>query len=201
MPGRAARKSYHHGDARNALLIAGRELLERAGAAEFSLRAVAERAGLSHQAPYNHFADKQALLAELAGAGFTHLEAQLRASRGYPRSGSLAHAALAYIEFAQRNPALFRLMFSQELVDLARFPLAKAAAERAYASLARIIASFASLRYAADLSLAAWCLVHGYATLTIEAGIEGSQQRTRRAQLFARIIRRGVADTSAAVRP
>ena len=69
---------YHHGDARNALVAAAGELLERAGAAGLPLRQVAERAALSRQAPYNHFTDKEALLAQLARAGFERLTAALR---------------------------------------------------------------------------------------------------------------------------
>ncbi|PXA97144.1 TetR family transcriptional regulator, partial [Nostoc sp. 3335mG] len=53
--------AYHHGDARAVLIAAAGEWLEEVGAAGLSLRGVAERAGLSRQAPYNHFADKEAM--------------------------------------------------------------------------------------------------------------------------------------------
>ncbi len=85
------RSSYHHGDARNALLTAAGELLEQTGAAGLSLRQVAERAGLSRQAPYNHFADKAALLAELVADGFGRLRDAMSAAEGTgpaPRTGS-----------------------------------------------------------------------------------------------------------------
>jgi AcrR family transcriptional regulator len=186
---RPARKSYHHGDARNALLAAGIELIDEVGAAELSLRGVAERAGLSRQAPYNHFADKEALLAELVRIGFERLESRVKAVKGYPREAALEHAGDAYIEFAQTAPTLFRLMFSRELVDLARFPAAMAAARSAFGSLATIVATLAAPQHANALSLAAWCLVHGYATLSIEMGLEAPDRRAERARLFARIIR------------
>ena len=92
---------------------------------------VAERAALWRQAPYNHFADKEALLAELARAGFERQTAALRqVTRGRSGEPALAAVGEAYIGFAQGAPALLRIMFSRELVDLSRFPEATAAAAR-----------------------------------------------------------------------
>lgn len=187
---RSNRDGYHHGDARNALIAAATELVERVGARDLSLRGVAARAGLSRQAPYNHFADKEALLAELVRAGFQRLQQDVRATRGYPTAAaSLARAGEAYIAFAQRSPAVFRLMFSRELVDLSRFPDAAQAADAAFQSLVEIVATFAPPSRVADVALAAWCIVHGYATLCIEVGLEDGRARARRARAFARIIR------------
>jgi AcrR family transcriptional regulator len=189
------RETYHHGDARNALLTAAAALLEGVGAQGLSLRQVAEKAHLSRQAPYNHFADKEELLAELVRDGFQRLESRIRGMKGYPGSATaLERAGEAYIEFAQRAPALFRLMFSRELVDLARFPEATAASAACYGSLTAIVATLTTADRVAELSLAAWCLVHGYATLCIETGLEGENRRAQRARLFARLIRTEAAD-------
>jgi AcrR family transcriptional regulator len=184
------RGRYHHGDARNALLGAATSLLEAVGARGLSLREVADRAGLSRQAPYNHFADKEALLAELVKDGFRRLEAGIRSVKGYPSgAASLERAASAYIGFAQAAPALFRLMFSRELVDVSRFPATAAAAGAVFGSLSAIIATLTCAERVRELSLAAWCLVHGYATLCVECALEAGSRRERRASLFARIIR------------
>ena len=164
----AGRSTYHHGDARRALLTAAAELLEAEGAAGLSLRQVAERAGLSRQAPYNHFADKEALLAELVQAGFLRLDAAMVAV-DVPDAGlALERAGEAYIRCAQDAPALFRLMFSSELVRLSRHPEAQKASEGGFARLVAIVARLAPAHRVEELSLAAWCLVHGYATLCIE---------------------------------
>jgi AcrR family transcriptional regulator len=184
------RTSYHHGDARNALLRAAADLLEQTGAAGLALRQLAERAGLSRQAPYNHFADKETLLAELARNGFERLATDLEAVR---RSSAkpvvrLARAAERYIAFAESSPALFRLMFSKELVDLSRHPATQAAASASFEQLKAIVGALASPEIVADLSLVAWSLVHGYATLCIETALEGPERRRARARLFASTI-------------
>lgn len=189
---RRGRTRYHHGDARNALLEAASTLLETVGAHGLSLRRVAEHAGLSRQAPYNHFADKEALLAELVRRGYERLGREVRSVPGYPGGPTaLQHAGEVYICLAQDSPALFRLMFSRELVDLSRFPETGATADAAYQALVDIVATMAGPRQRDDLSLAAWSIVHGYATLCIETGLEDLSQRQRRARLFARLIRNG----------
>jgi AcrR family transcriptional regulator len=183
------RPGYHHGDARNALLRAAAALLEKVGAARLSLRQVAENAGLSRQAPYNHFEDKEALLAELVRDGFERLATAVAAGADPQAQNALERAADAYIRRAQEAPALFRLMFSAELVDLSRFPAAARAGSMAFGKLKEIVAVFAPADTIGELALAAWSLVHGYATLCIELGLEPPAPRAARARLFARIIR------------
>lgn len=65
--------SYHHGDLRRALIDTALAMVTEEGAWNFTLREVARRAGVSHTAPYNHFEDKAALLAEVAALGFEAL--------------------------------------------------------------------------------------------------------------------------------
>lgn len=182
-------RAYHHGDARNALIAAAGELLERVGAAKLSLRQVAERAELSRQAPYNHFTDKEAMLAELVRAGFEQMTATLQTVvAGLSGKPVLTAAGNAYIAMAQSSPALFRLMFSRELVDLARFPEASAAAAAAFAALTAVVATVVPKDQIADRSLALWCIVHGYATLCNETGLELPSERRKRAGQFAGLL-------------
>jgi AcrR family transcriptional regulator len=184
------RQTYHHGDARNALLQAASGLLEQTGAAGLSLRQVAEQAGLSRQAPYNHFADKESLLAELARDGFERLGRSTAAVNraDLDPTERLARASAGYIGFAQTAPALFRLMFSKELVDLSRHPATDAASAASKQHFIAIMAAIAPPERLDALGLAAWSMVHGYATLCIESGLEGAEQRQARARLFAEII-------------
>src|SRR4051812_17717177 len=98
----AAPPPYHHGDLRRALIEMALTMLTEEGAWNFTLREVARRAGVSHAAPYNHFADKSALLAELAALGFETLRAQMEtAAQRHPRSSRQALIAIgeAYVRF------------------------------------------------------------------------------------------------------
>ncbi|HEY6515748.1 MAG TPA: TetR-like C-terminal domain-containing protein [Steroidobacteraceae bacterium] len=100
---------------------------------------------------------------------------------------------------AQEAPALFRLMLSRELVDVSRFPAAAQAGTGAFDKLREIVAAFAPEERVPELTLAAWSLVHGYATLCIEVALEPDSQRAARARLFARLIR-GAAERTAPIR-
>ena len=105
-------KPYHHGDLRRALLRAAVIVLEREGSSALSLRAVAREAGVSPAAPYHHFKDKSELLNAVATEGFSRLRAAmadaLAAAHGEEMRSSLG---VAYVEFAQAHPALYRVMW------------------------------------------------------------------------------------------
>src|SRR5688572_4088998 len=66
-------RPYHHGDLRRAMVQAALEILRETQSLELSLRELARRAGVSHNAPYKHFADKRELLAAVSAAGFETL--------------------------------------------------------------------------------------------------------------------------------
>lgn len=113
-------KTYHHGDLRHALLTAAIESLE--AGEPFSMRAVARRAGVSQTAPYRHFADRTALDSAVAVEGFKDLTAELAEVRAAaPETSSpvdvLGGLGVAYVGFALRRPAVFRLMFGNECDD------------------------------------------------------------------------------------
>lgn len=183
------KRGQHHGSAREALRRAAGDLLEEVGAAALSLRGIAERAGLSRQAPYNHFADKEAMLADLVVAGFDRLTRETEAaSAALSGEAALVASGSAYIAFAQASPALFRLMFACELIDKSRFADVAEAGDRSFAVLQAIVGTIVSPDRLEETSLAAWCIVHGYATLCIETALEPAERREERARQFARLI-------------
>src|SRR5258707_7214489 len=116
---------YHHGDLRAACLRAAMELLEEDGAAGLSVRAVARRASVSPNAPYRHYADRDALVSAVAAEGYRELAEELAAAHPFPSTpDDLAGVAVTYVQFALEHPALFRVMFvepcdpsSKERVD------------------------------------------------------------------------------------
>jgi len=162
MLGAMTRSSYHHGDLRAALLAEAAALVAERGADRISLRELARRAGVSHAAPAHHFTDRRGLFTALATEGFRLLEAALTAAR--PR---FVDAALAYVRFALEHPGHYEVMFAKSLLDAAD-PALTAAERAAGAELARGVASLEDPHAHADpvaAELAAWSLVHGFATL------------------------------------
>jgi AcrR family transcriptional regulator len=167
-------RPYHHGNLREGLIDAALALLEREGEA-ITIRAVAKSLGVSHAAPYNHFADKEALLAAVAIRGFETLRTRVEAARAAETGDAgdeLIAAGLAYVLFAAEKPALFRLMFGPRKAA-ARADDIQTAAAAAYDALVDIIrpgcenGSFRPID-PETAAFAAWSLVHGMAQLAID---------------------------------
>lgn len=167
------KRPYHHGDLRNALLIAARTILEEESLASLSLRAVARRAGVSHAAPYRHFPSHEALLSELAIEGFVELKVELTNAAAAPgvTSDRIAMIGAAYMRFVARRPALSRLMFGPQLPNRDAFPRLGEAADAIGSEIGVALNDSA-------LGLAVWAAVHGLAMLILENVIDLGQRRS-----------------------
>jgi len=194
---------YHHGDLRRSLIDAALALVTEEQDWTFSLRAVARRARVSHNAPYNHFADKRDLLAAVAATGFTQLgERILAAISGIENAQTaLVKSALAYVTFGVENPAHYRLMFSSALVTAqeGRPESVAAAGADTRAILAGIVRRGAATGiFNAALCrddelrvsvLTAWSAVHGLTMLTIDGIADTPQLSTEKvARKLANLI-------------
>jgi len=157
--------TYHHGDLPAALLRAAGRTLENRGISALSLREAARRAGVSHNAPYRHFPDREALLAALAAEGFAMLGEQLRGKPG-------REMGAAYVRFALEQPQRFRLMFGGQL-PLAKYPQLSTAAKAAYESL---VGAFKDLPRSELAAAAAWSLVHGLSNLLLDGHFPSQDQ-------------------------
>src|SRR4029078_9464894 len=149
--------TYHHGNLRPALLRAAGKMLEKEGPGEISLREAARRAGVSHAAPYRHFEDRDALLAELAAEGFQMLGQAMHGQAGRAMGE-------AYVRFALDHPQRFRLMFGGVL-ELQKYEPLRAAASATYAGL---VDAFRDMPQPELAAAAAWSLVHGLAHLKLD---------------------------------
>ncbi|HZM36505.1 MAG TPA: TetR/AcrR family transcriptional regulator [Burkholderiales bacterium] len=161
--------TYHHGGLRAALLQAAGDLLEKQGLAALSLREAARRAGVSHNAPYRHFPDRDALLASLASEGYRQLGEALKGRAG-------REMGEAYVRFALGHPNRFRLMFGGVLA-MAAHPELREAAGATYETL---VVAFRAQRDIADPALAAaaaWSLVHGLAQLLLDGHFPEARAR------------------------
>jgi AcrR family transcriptional regulator len=167
--------TYHHGDLRAAILRAAGEVLEREGVATLSVREAARRAGVSHNAPYRHFPDRDSLLAALAAEGFAWLGKSLESRFG-------REMGEAYVHFALENPQRYRLMFGG-LLRVEAHPELRESARAAYAALEK---AFAGQGVDPDkAAAAAWSLVHGFATLLLDGHFPSKDHRFVREVLGA----------------
>ena len=89
----AAKRNYHHGDLRRALLDAAWRLVAEKGLAALTLRELARAAGVSHAAPYHHFPSRTALLDALAEEGFAGLDRAMGEAKAGPATGEQAAEA------------------------------------------------------------------------------------------------------------
>ena len=166
--------SYHHGDLRAGLVDAGIRLVEEEGVEALKLRVLERRVGVSHTAPYNHFADRTALLAAIAAEGYRRLSDNLvKRMAPFDRrpARQLQESGIAYVGFAIRHPGLFRLMFSSALADKSLHVELQTAARGTFEVLTGALgrAGAPKRRGAAEIApLVSWALVHGLAVLVLD---------------------------------
>jgi len=175
---RGGRDSYHHGNLREALIEMALALIAEKGPAGFTFAEVARGAGVSPAAPYRHFRDRAALLAEIARRGFERFEAELARAwaDGRPEPvAALIACGRAYLRFVRAEPAYYVTMFETGLpleteTDLPR------AGERAFAVLRRAAEAVCARMPAAGrppalmVALHVWSMSHGIASLFLGAG-------------------------------
>lgn len=182
-PATAKRDGYHHGDLRRALLEASLALVEESGIGALSLREVARKAGVSHNAPYHHFKDRGSLLAALSEEGFARLAAEMSAARAAAPDARarLQACGLAYVRFALKSAARFKLMFRPELSDSREVGTPPRASTGPLEVLTAAIgeAQQAGVAPAGDpmpLVLTCWSAVHGLASLWIDGPLARAQR-------------------------
>ncbi len=176
-PGGFERRGYHHGNLREALVEAALTLIAEKGPAGFTIAEAARLAGVSPGAPYRHFRDAEALLAEVALRGFERFAAALAVAWNDGRPDKLrAFEALgrAYLAFARQEPAYYAAMFETRIA-FDSHPGLLAASDRAFAILReaaeRLIATLPTEKRPPSLMMALhiWALAHGIASLFVRA--------------------------------
>jgi AcrR family transcriptional regulator len=170
---------YHHGDLKNALIEAGVQILSTEGLSGLSLRKVALKAGVSYQAPYSHFADKQALIAAISTEGYHRLYDAIRSAAelhdGNPPA-QLIECAWAYVSFALEDRDHFKLTMSGALEKEADYPAFVEMSQQAFALVLGLVEAGQEsgiLRPGpADLAaVSLWSMIHGLVSLLLERQI------------------------------
>ena len=171
--GRGGRRGYHHGNLREALIGAALDLISQKGPAGFTFAEAARQAGVSPAAPYRHFRDRDALMADVARQGFERFAERLAQAWDEGRPGpmlALDRLGRAYLRFAREAPAYFSAMFESG-VPVAKHRDLHEASERAFAVLRQacegIVAALPQVKRPPALMMALhiWALSHGIASL------------------------------------
>ncbi len=173
-PGDKGRKrSYHHGNLREALIDAALRLINEKGPGGFSFAEAARAAGVSAAAPYRHFRDRDALIADVALRGFRQFGEELAAAWNDGKPTPLKAFNLVgrtYLDFARREPAMYASMFESGIA-IADYPDLEAASQAALAVLRQACETIAATLPpqnrppAMMMALHIWALSHGIASL------------------------------------
>jgi len=160
-------------DTRRAVLDAAVALIAAQGHAALSFREVARRAGVSHQAPYHHFGDREGILAAIAEEAFRGLAEALEATAALPAAARLEASGLAYVRWALAHPGHYRTLFRPDLVDADAHEGLRRESARAFAFLERLVAALhaaghATWRDPGILLALIWSTVHGVVSLVLD---------------------------------
>ena len=183
----AEERAYHHGNLRRALLDAAVALFAERGTFDFTFRELARTAGVTHNAPYRHFAGRAELLTALREEGLSRLaelEHEALATAGDDPRARVSALGEAYVRFALAEPVVFRLVLAQPLdeeggkANVARGAESYRLLERTLEEARQKGVARTDLS-AKELALAAWALVHGIASLLASGRLPTSPQRIK----------------------
>ena len=165
-------KNYHHGNLHNELLDGAYAMLAEEGIQNLSLRKVARRIGVSHNAPYQHFPDREALIAALSEQGFRKLIKELDSTLEQTHDESIIQQisalAFAYVQFMADHPAYLEVMFGP--YPYQNYPELSTAALESFEKLVRLVENGQSSgeikpMNAREIAGTIWMTLHGVSTL------------------------------------
>ncbi len=188
-----ARKRYHHGNLRPTLIQETLALIAEEGIASLTLRAVARRAGVTHAAPYRHFADKAALLAAVAEEGFKMMRARLLQRNDFADPLTrLQMMGVEYFRFAREHDAHFRVMFGPGVANKRAYPNLHKAAYAAFSVMPETIRECQAKGLAGTgdpvrMGLAAWSMAHGLTTLMLDQQVPPELEEVAENTLFMQL--------------
>lgn len=168
-------------DLRQVLVEAGVALVNEGGVEALTLRAAGAAAGVSRQAPYHHFGDKDGMLEAIAVAGFHDVTRALssEAQRSRPPREALVALGCTYVALARAQPRMFELLGGVMFADEETYPDIAVARNEARGVLERVMATYLEGREGAPpkpvATAGAWSMAHGLARLLNEGGVRPGQ--------------------------
>ena len=170
---RKAEGAYHHGDLKTALKNAALRLVREKGPRGFSINEASRLAGVTVAAPYRHFADKDALLAEIACEGNELMRHELEeAAAGVAGvKEQMLEVGMGYLRFAKVHSDYFAVIFQAGL-DKSKYPEIERSAKEAFGVILRLAQQYErTAELASQRAVSSWALVHGLATLSVDGAL------------------------------
>ena len=198
-----ARKSYHHGDLREALLAAAQQMIAEEGVEAVTMRGLSQRVGVSRTAPYRHFKDKATLLAAVAQQGFEQLITSLRQVRTSDPTLSplirFERMGIGYVRFAIQNPTAYRLMFGVDAIQADDHPALRDIINETHHELIAILreckeAGLIRAWRSRDVAVTVWSACHGLSLLLIDGHLPGVEELV--SERMAAILSAGLGATN-----
>ena len=196
------KENYHHGDLRQRIIEEALMWIEQENIVSLSLRKIARQIGVSHNAPYRHFPDKESLLVEIAKIGFIELHQTLQqAFIDSPDDWQkkLEAIGVAYVKYAVNHQAYHRVMFGDGYTDYEKHPQLGQASEEAFDVLLNVIkagqeAKIFTSEDPMQLARVCWSLVHGVSTLAIDNQLITSdpEEVIKLAQIATKTMSKGI---------
>ena len=168
------RKNYHHGELREQLLEAVRQLIEEKGPDGFSVSEACRMAGVSTAAPYKHFKDREEILHAVIFGAMRRMGAAMQAAADAHPAGDperIVALGRAYIAFAKAEPGVFAAMFGSTSTH-AEVPALAEEGRGKFGIVRRVVAEH--MRRPMDdaevnlRAYALWCAVHGHCFLVLD---------------------------------
>ncbi len=204
----AQRSTYRHGDLRQALLEAGIDMAREGGPDAVVLREATRRTGVSPNAAYRHFADREALVAAVSdaasAASAAAIEAEWDTVRADPAATASAHlraVGVGYLRFARDEPGLFRAAYTvASNLEHAFSPEKAGPGGRTPFQLLTVAldemvaAGLLPPERREGAELCAWAAVHGFAMLVLEGPLRDLDEATlaRAGQQVLDMVGRGL---------
>lgn len=191
---RKAKGEYHHGDLKTSLKQAALRLVRDRGPRGFSLNEASRLAGVSVAAPYRHFDDKDALLAEITCDGHEILEREMREAveKADNHRDRIVESGMAYLRFARNRADYFSVMFQSGL-DKSKYPEIERSAKSGFGVILSLAQQHERTPELAELrAISAWALVHGLAVLDQDDALRTAAGKTQTLEQFRPILERFV---------
>jgi AcrR family transcriptional regulator len=186
------KRSAARGVSRDRLIEVSRDILEREGAEQLTIRRIADAVDRTQPAIYQHFASKDEILAALAVDGFAALAERLAKAPKRSMGERLSAIATAYVQFGLERPRLYRVMFVEPAVIPFARPTTPQPAQEAFRIIAEAIRGVSELDAARTETVTEviWGALHGFVTLSITDRYRpGSAMHRRRLRILHDVVR------------